>query len=101
MRLNEAVLHTWDVNVAFDAAATLPVDQAPALVDQINGPIGFLIGHLGNTAAMGGSQATVRVATTDPERTLALVIGEAVSIDDVTVTGGVSLETLRRVFPGM
>lgn len=82
MRLNEAVLHAWDVCVAFDTAATLPPDQAGALIDQITGPVGFLIGFLGKTAAMDGAHTSVRVETTDPGRVLGLVISEAVGLGD-------------------
>lgn len=134
MRLNEATNHAWDVRVAFDAAASLPSEEAAVLLEQYAGPLGFMVGFLGKPAVLDGASVTVRVETSDPDRALGLALSDAVSItapptdfdatftgtteafvrllvgrldgqhtpDGVAVTGGgVTLDQLRRVFPGM
>jgi uncharacterized protein (TIGR03083 family) len=134
MRLNETALHTWDVRVGFDPAATLAPETAGVLTDLHAGPLGFLIGFIGRSDALDPRLATtLRVETTGPERVLGLTLGETVGFSEaperadvvlslpaeawirlltgrlaeehtpesVTVTGdGVTLEDLRRVFPG-
>jgi uncharacterized protein (TIGR03083 family) len=42
LRLNEFALHTWDVKVGVDASATVPADAVPLLVDGANALLGFL-----------------------------------------------------------
>jgi uncharacterized protein (TIGR03083 family) len=134
MRLNEAALHGWDVRVAFDPHATLTIEETAATLEQLTGPLSFMVGFLGKPEALGGIQATLRVETTDPNRVLGLVLGESVSLGDaptdvggvltipaeallrllagrldeahtpdtVTITSSVvTLEQLRRVFPGI
>jgi len=136
MRLNEAALHGWDVRVAFDPHATLTIEETAATLEQLTGPLSFMVGFLGKPEALGGIQATLRVETTDPNRVLGLVLGERVSLgeaptdsdvggvltspaeawlrllagrldeahtpDTLTITSNVvTLEQLRRVFPGI
>jgi uncharacterized protein (TIGR03083 family) len=134
MRLNEAALHGWDVKVAFDANATLTVEETVATLEQLSGPLAFMLGFLGKPDALNGTQTTLRVETTDPDRVLGLVLGDTVSLadapsdaggvlnipaegllrllagrldqahtpDSVTITSSVvTLEQLRRVFPGI
>ena len=134
MRLNEAALHGWDVRVAFDLQATLTVLETAAMLEQLTGPLTFMLGFLANSEVLKGIQTTLQVETTDPHRVLGLVLGESVSLgeaptdvggvltspaeallrllagrldeahtpDTLTITSNVvTLEQLRRVFPGL
>jgi uncharacterized protein (TIGR03083 family) len=82
MRLNEATLHSWDVRVAFDSRATLNAQETDAALEQLTGPINFMVGFLGQPEALSGTQATLRVETTDPRRVLSLVLGPAISLSN-------------------
>ena len=61
MRLNEHALHTWDVEVALDPAATLPPQLAELLVDNLT----MIARYTGKPT---GATTTITVATTDPQR---------------------------------
>jgi len=61
MRLNEHALHTWDVEVVKDPSAALPLDVAALVVDRLD-----LIARY--TGKPTGSERTIIVHTTDPER---------------------------------
>jgi uncharacterized protein (TIGR03083 family) len=61
MRLNEHVLHTWDVEVTRDPEATLPEDAAAVVVDHLG-----LIARF--TATPTGDTREVVVRTNGPER---------------------------------
>jgi uncharacterized protein (TIGR03083 family) len=130
LRLNEAALHGWDVAVAFDPAATLDADVADVLVELYTGAISFLLGFTGKLDQLDGRTASVLVRTGETTAGLTLeeraALGEAPDAPDteltvtpealirllagrlpashtpsgVEVTGAVSLEDLRRVFPG-
>jgi uncharacterized protein (TIGR03083 family) len=77
LRLSELTLHGWDIHEVSDPGITLLQAGTDLLVDR-----GWmLIGFLGHADAIDGS-VTVRVETTDPERTFGLTIGDAVSLDD-------------------
>jgi uncharacterized protein (TIGR03083 family) len=60
-RVNEHVLHTWDIAVALDPNATLPADAIPFVVDNLE-----LIARF--TARPTGAERTIRVATAGPDR---------------------------------
>jgi uncharacterized protein (TIGR03083 family) len=129
MRLSEFAHHAWDVEVAFDPAATL----APAATELLLDQAGMFIGFLGKADALDGRRATLAVRITSPQRSLGLDLGDAVTLTDeparpdgvltapaewwlrmitgrhspqhtpstVAVTGDViTLDDLRRVFPG-
>jgi uncharacterized protein (TIGR03083 family) len=66
LRLSEHVLHTWDIEVVVDPDAVLADDAASVLIDRV----GMIAGMVGRTP---GSDATVPVDTTGPERHLAVV----------------------------
>jgi uncharacterized protein (TIGR03083 family) len=132
MRLNEAAVHAWDVEVAFDPRATIPDDVAAVLVEQYIGPLAFLLGFAGKPAELDGP-ATLTVRTTSPDMTLGLTLAEQTLLTGAPersdgelhlpaealprlltgrlrnadeargarVDGAVSLDDLRRVFPGL
>jgi len=131
MRLNEAALHAWDVEVAFDPSADLPDDVAAVLIDQYRGPLAFLLGFTAQTAELSSRPVTLTVHATSPDTALGLTLDEQATLTDapdqsqgelhlpakalprllagrlrpadddrVIVTGPVSLDDLRRVFPG-
>ncbi len=128
LRLNELVLHAWDVAVAFDPAATLDESAAELLVDAI----APLLRFAGKADQIDGV-VNIAVQALDPSRSFGLTIADTVSLSDdvpagadaeitapteylirlftgrhdpantpesVQVKGSVTLDDLRRVFPG-
>ena len=124
MRLGEHAVHTWDVAVALDPAATVAPDAVGLLVDTLPD----LTARAGKPD---GKQRRIRISTTDPERHFSFGTSETVTLtpaeagDDgpqlrlpaealvrlvygrldpahtpPTETGEVDLDELRRVFPG-
>ena len=67
MRLNEHLLHEWDVAVALDPAATLPADGTAEVIDNLD-----LIARF--TARPDGQARGVTVTTTAPDRHFAIVL---------------------------
>src|ERR1700733_16180608 len=65
MRLSEHAVHTWDVAVALDPAATIEPDAVALLIDMLGQ-------FVGRSAKPDGQQRRVRVVTTDPERSFIL-----------------------------
>src|SRR4029077_9605247 len=61
MRLNEHTLHTWDVEVVDNPAATIPGSGTDVVVDNLE-----LIARF--TAKPTGDTRTITVTTTDPAR---------------------------------
>lgn len=86
MRLSEATHHSWDVRVAFDENAVLAADEAAVLIDQLTGPIAFLLGFAGKIDALDGREVTLRVETTAPDRVLGLELGEAIRLAEAPST---------------
>jgi uncharacterized protein (TIGR03083 family) len=86
MRLGEHAVHTWDVAVALDPAATVAPDAVSLLIDS-----------LGRVAARSakpdGKKLRLRVATTSPERRFTLETGDTASIEPAE--GDESLPELR------
>ena len=78
MRVGEHAVHTWDVVVALDPAATVAPDAVALLIDTLD----QLAARAGKPD---GKQRKVRVSTTDPEREFILETGEAVTL---TPAGG-------------
>jgi len=76
-RLNEHLLHEWDVHVALEPAAPLATDGVALVVDNLD-----LIGRY--TAQPVAPDRTITVATTDPERTFAITI-ETTHVDFAAV----------------
>ena len=128
MRLNEFSLHAWDVAVAFDPAATVDAEAAALLVDsfapllrfagkadQIDGTVTILVRATDTGREFGLVIADVVSITDDvpadadaqltapTEYLIRLFAGRhdaANTPDSVQVTGSVTLDDLRRVFPG-
>ena len=125
LRLNEVALHSWDVRVALDPTATVSDDDATVLLDQFAGELGFLLGFVGKPEALAqpavvdangyglligdGIRLTPEVfdatatLTSAPDAVIRLISGRltpAFTPDSVHVEGNLSLEDLRRVFPG-
>ncbi len=124
MRLNEVANHSWDVRVAFDPDAGVAADSAAVAVDLLAGPVGFMLGFVAKPAelaapvsvAVPGAGLVIDDAVTvvdhleapsakfngPAEAFVRLVSGRLKAPHDkgVTVEGSVTLDDLRRVFPG-
>ena len=126
IRLNEVALHSWDVRVATDDHTGLLASSVETLLEHLAGDLGFLLGFLGKAdrieervvLALGDSgfalvvDDSVALATADGatarfegpvEAALRLIsgrLGPAYTPEDVAVTGNVTLDELRAVFPG-
>ena len=124
MRLNEVANHSWDVRVAVDPHAEVDADSAEVLVELLAGPVGFMLSFLAKPAELEGPVSvvipgaglviddTVTVVNhlESPSATfngpaeafVRLVSGRLKPPHDngVTVEGNVTLDDLRRVFPG-
>ncbi len=81
MRVSEHAVHTWDVAVMADEAATIAPDAVSLLVD-----------NLGQMAQRTGRSSSrplrVEMVTTEPARRLLLVIGDSVDLTDVAAADG-------------
>jgi uncharacterized protein (TIGR03083 family) len=73
IRVSEHAVHTWDVAVALDPAATVARDAAGLLVDTL-GPF------VARAAKPDGVQRRLRVSSTEPEREFILETGESVTL---------------------
>jgi uncharacterized protein (TIGR03083 family) len=124
MRLNEQAQHAWDVEVALDPAATLSEESAALMAEHLSSTMSFMLGFVGKaegaTAArvgLGGytvvisdsvslekGAADTTATFTGPlEAGIRLLGGrltEAHTPDGVSVEGNVTLDDLRKVFPG-
>ncbi len=90
MRLGEHAIHTWDVAVSLDPAATLAPDAVALLIDTLDQ-------LAARTAKPDGKQRKIRVVTSDPDRQFTLETGDAVTVaasDDET-TPELGLSELR------
>ena len=127
MRLNESALHSWDVRVAFDPSAAIPADVAAVLAEHLTGGLGFMVGFIGKADALTGpavvdiegsgyglvvtDKVAVAAEPADPTATFTGPLEAAIRLvggrlrpantpERVKVTGAVTLDDLRRVFPG-
>lgn len=124
MRLNEVAAHAWDVKVGLDPAASVDGAAAEVLLELFAGDLGFLLGFSGKadrlvgttTVGYPGGALVVTDAvsvTTGPvdatatfdgpqEAVLRLLTGRLKAPYDagVSVSGNVTLDELREVFPG-
>src|ERR1700746_1465508 len=81
LRLGEHAVHTWDVAVALDPAATLAPDAVGLLVDTL----GQLVARAGKP---GGAQRRLHVSTSSPVRHFTLETGEKVTLTPSEYTEG-------------
>ncbi|MFD2420086.1 maleylpyruvate isomerase family mycothiol-dependent enzyme [Amycolatopsis pigmentata] len=124
MRLNEVANHSWDVRVAFDAHVGVDADSAGVLVDLLTGPVSFILSFLAKPAELAGPVSVAipgaglviddAVTVVDhlespsatfngpPEAFVRLISGRLKAPYDngVTIDGSITLDDLRRVFPG-
>jgi uncharacterized protein (TIGR03083 family) len=125
MRLNEQALHGWDVEVGLDPAATLTDESAALLAEHFSSTMTFMLGFVGKAegvddsrVAVGGysivvEDGAVRLEAGDGETTatfhgpleaaIRLLAGRLKpehTPDGVGVEGNLSLDDLRKVFPG-
>lgn len=73
MRLSEHAMHTWDVAVVSDPAATVLPAAVPEALEQIGGLLPFV-------AKPAGDSFRVRLRTTSPDGDYLLDVGEPVSL---------------------
>jgi uncharacterized protein (TIGR03083 family) len=124
-RLSEHALHSWDVYVAFNPTAGVADYAVPLLLEQTTMMAGFVGRPLGRDAMLNiettaparqfaltlgeSTQLTTGAATTDNKLTLpaeALLrmtagrLGPEHTPSSVTIVGDVTLDDLRKVFPG-
>jgi hypothetical protein len=90
LRVGEHAVHTWDVVVALDPAATLAPDAVALLIDALEQVAA-------RSAKPDGKQRTVRVSTTDPERQFILTTDDEVTLtpSDQGATRELGLSELR------
>jgi uncharacterized protein (TIGR03083 family) len=124
MRLSEVANHSWDVRVASDPDTGVDAGSAEVLVDHLAGPMGFMLSFLAKPAELanpvsvavpgGGLVIDDAVTVVDhlespsatftgpAEAFVRLVSGRLKAPYDkgVAVEGSVTLDDLRRVFPG-
>ena len=128
MRLSEQTLHGWDVFVAFDPAAALMAEAVPHLLDRSGALIGWFgkagmleqrpaaivvrttepdrtFGlYVGDEVSLGDAPeqpvATLDLPGESWLRLLAGRLGVGRTPADATMSGAVSLDDLRRIFPG-
>jgi uncharacterized protein (TIGR03083 family) len=98
MRLSEHAIHTWDIAVMADPAATVATDAIALIVDNL----GPLVERSGQASS---PPVRVRVETTEPDRQLTLAINESVEIsdaasDDAEASIGLPAEALVRLVYG-
>ena len=129
LRLSELTLHSWDVRVGFDEAASLAPEATGPLLDGTTD----LLGWISKPERLNGKRAVIQVTTTEPDSVFVLRLGDQVSVDrdvvqqpdgtltlpaeawlrlvagrlaprhtpsGVSTTGAADLDLLRRVFPG-
>jgi uncharacterized protein (TIGR03083 family) len=127
LRLGEAAHHGWDARVAADRQATLLDSSIAVLLEHLSAELGFMLTFTGKAdqvdgdvvVALGDSGYSISITDTvalaavgdEPsarfsgplEAAMRLITGRLrpeFTPPDVAVTGNVTLDDLRRVFPG-
>lgn len=126
MRLNEVAQHSWDVQAGLDPAATLDEEAAELLVGLYAGGLGFMLGFIGTADAVDEPavveafghglviEESVLLIDEPPVAPTGAFVGQREAFvrllggrlapsytpEGVHVSGNVTLEDLRRVFPG-
>jgi uncharacterized protein (TIGR03083 family) len=92
LRLNEHAFHTWDIDVANDPEATIPIRLAELVVDNLE-----LIARF--TAQPTGDTQTIRISTTDPDRNFQIELSvDAVTFRRTNTTQRVDLQLPSEAF---
>ena len=127
-RLSEFAMHQWDVAVAFDPAATLAPEAVPLLIDHVTGLLGWIAKPetlKGRTATLAlrlrepdrtlgldlGESVELTGVPDQPDGELSLPaeswlrlafgrLGPRHTPGGVDLTGPLTLDDLRAVFPG-
>ena len=81
VRLREHAIHTWDIAVAVDPAATVAQDAVDLLIDTL-GPL------VSRAAKPDGQPRRLRVSTTGPVRQFVLETGENVTLTEAVGESG-------------
>ncbi|HEY6533696.1 MAG TPA: maleylpyruvate isomerase family mycothiol-dependent enzyme [Acidimicrobiales bacterium] len=87
-RLAEHVVHEWDVAVALDPAAPLASEGLDIVLDRTLWLAGLVARPLGEAR-------TITIATSDPEQSIAIVVGD----DEVRVESGVAIPPVDLMMP--
>jgi uncharacterized protein (TIGR03083 family) len=92
LRLNEHVVHSWDIDVAIHPDATLSTDAVGIVIDNL----GMIVGFAGKSD---GNERIVAVRTTQPDRVFALTIRpDAVSLAPLTDSTSAAVELPSEAF---
>jgi len=92
LRLNEHVLHSWDVDVTFHPTATLPEDAVAIVIDSLEMVVGF-------AGKSDGLERVLTVHTTDPSRAFAVNVGpERLALTAAERSAAVDLELPSEAF---
>jgi uncharacterized protein (TIGR03083 family) len=92
LRLNEHVLHTWDIDVVLQPSATLPNDAVGIVVDSLEMITGF-------AGKSDGNERVIAIHTTDPARSFELTVGpERVALAPTTDSASASVELPSEAF---
>lgn len=97
MRLAELTMHSWDVRVSLDGAATLDEEAAAVLAEHHAGEMSFLLAFTSKPEALG---RTTVVAAQDYQLAVADRVSLTRSADDATATFEGSLESFIRLISG-
>jgi uncharacterized protein (TIGR03083 family) len=79
LRLAEQALHTWDLDVTFDPTAVVEPSAVDLLIDRVP----EIAGMVGHPVAEGTEPISAVVRTSNPVRTFAVRVGEAVEVTEV------------------
>ena len=92
LRLNEHVLHTWDVDVALHPTATLPADAVAIVIDNLEMIAGF-------AGKSDGHERVLTVHTTEPSRAFSLKVDpERLALTPAERSAPVDLELPSEAF---
>jgi uncharacterized protein (TIGR03083 family) len=125
MRLNEVAAHAWDIRVGLDPRAGIDPESAALLLELYAGPLAFLLGFaakadqvseearvavpgggivVGDHVSVTPDLVEPTATFTGPQEAVARLLTGRLkpehTPEDVEVTGNVTLDDLRRVFPG-
>jgi uncharacterized protein (TIGR03083 family) len=92
LRLNEHVLHSWDIDVAIDPTATLPADAVEIVIDNLGMVAGF-------ASKSDGNERDIAIHTTEPDREILLKVGpERLSLEPSDTSAAADVELPSEAF---